>query len=227
ARRAEARGAAHLEEMLRLERAAGARATYQVVGAFLPEVRAMIEAGGHAVAFHSFDHRLTRDGVLRRALALLRGRRVPEASDQVRRCRLVDYRIRGYRPARSRLTAELSATNLCRHNFEWLASSAYSLGFEQPRMRRRLVALPILLDDFALYRPGISYDAWERQALARMDRASFVAFSLHDCYGERWLPRYAHLLEAVGRRGVLKTLDQVANEVILRHAWGGPPGAGG
>ncbi|HEY7529053.1 MAG TPA: hypothetical protein VIC56_00055, partial [Gemmatimonadota bacterium] len=46
ARRAEETSPASLEAMLRIERERGVRATYAVVGAILPEIRAAIEAGG-------------------------------------------------------------------------------------------------------------------------------------------------------------------------------------
>jgi hypothetical protein len=221
---------AHLEAMLRLEREAGVRATYNVVGAYLPEVRQRIEADGHAVAFHSFDHRLPRDRLdgPRRLLAqaLIRiGRRSPRlVGNQLGRCRAVDYRLRGYRPPQSRLTAELTHEHLCFHNFEWLALSIHGLRTPQPRMRRRLAEIPILFDDYALFRAAQPYEAWERWALAAIEQAPFAAFSLHDCYGDRWLPHYARLLEGIQRLGTLKTLDEVANEVILRSAWEGPSG---
>ena len=47
---------AHLDAMLAIEQAAGVRATYDVVGILLPEVRDRIAAGGHCLAFHSYDH---------------------------------------------------------------------------------------------------------------------------------------------------------------------------
>ena len=70
-----------------------------------------------------------------------------------------------------------------------------------------------------MYSQAMSYDAWEDSALAAIEQASFAAFSLHDCYARYWLPRYPRFLEAVRRLGVLRTLDEVANDVILRNAW--------
>ncbi len=64
--------------------------TYNVVGTLLDGVRDRIEAGGHAVAFHSFDH---GDGL-----------------DQLHRCREVDYRLKGYRLPRSQPTPETTDT---------------------------------------------------------------------------------------------------------------------
>ena len=117
--------------MLAVEASAGVRVTYNVVGQILPEVREQIESGGHALAFHSFDHR--RDG------------------DQLRRCREVDYRLKGYRLPRSEPTPETTDEQLAFHNFEWLASSAHSLGLESPQLQNRVVRLPVALDDFPLY----------------------------------------------------------------------------
>jgi hypothetical protein len=83
----------HLERMLEIEADAGVRATYSVVGALLPEVRPAIAAGRHAVAFHSYDHKVAPED---------------DGTDQLGRCRVVDYRIKGYRPPQSRLTGELA-----------------------------------------------------------------------------------------------------------------------
>jgi peptidoglycan/xylan/chitin deacetylase (PgdA/CDA1 family) len=208
--------------MLRVERSAGVHATYHVVGALLPEVRDSIEQDGHSMAFHSFDHRAWRWRLARRALARLR-RRARSGGDQLACCRDVDYRIRGYRPPQSHITRDLGEAHLCLHNFEWLASSAASLHLSMPTMQRRVVKIPILFDDYAMYHDGLPYETWERQALAALERAPFVAFSLHDCYGSYWLPHYPRFLEAVRERGTLRTLDEVADEVILRNAWAGPP----
>ena len=52
---------------------------------------------------------------------------------------------------RPRITAELTDENLCFHNFEWLASSAYSFGFAEPRLQNRIVKIPIHFDDFPMY----------------------------------------------------------------------------
>src|SRR5262249_124364 len=47
-----------LDEMLAVERDANIRASYNVVGIFLNEVRSRIESGRHCIAFHSFDHQI-------------------------------------------------------------------------------------------------------------------------------------------------------------------------
>ena len=74
ARVAEAGAEHNLGAMLDIEAAAGIAATYNVVGAFLPEVRTAIEANGHCLGFHSFDHDLE--------------------SPQLARCRAVDSHAR-------------------------------------------------------------------------------------------------------------------------------------
>jgi hypothetical protein len=204
ARRAEETSPASLEAMLRVEEALGVRATYAVVGTILPAIRESIEAGGHALAFHSYDHVL--DG--------------PGAGTQLARCRRVDYRIKGYRPPRSILTSELSDENLSWHNVEWLASSAHSLGSDAVELRSGVARLPILLDDWELYSRGEPYDAWEARALATLAGRDFAALSLHDCYGPFWLPGYERLLERVLDLGRASTLDEVAaGEALARAEW--------
>jgi hypothetical protein len=199
---ADALAPACLDAMLAHERDAGVHATYSVVGTLYDELRPRIEAGGHALAFHSWDHAVDGDG----------------AQEQLARCRGVDYRAKGYRPPRSKLTAECSDENLLFHNFEWLASSRYSLGFAAPRMSRGLVRLPIAFDDFALYKEGIAYEHWEREALAAIEASDFIAFGLHDCYAPHWLPHYPRFLERVQALGTVATLDAIAATVTLQSA---------
>lgn len=192
---------AHLEAMLAIERAAGVRATYDVVGVLLPEVRARIAAGGHCLAFHSYDHAVAG----------------PERG-QLHACRTVDYRLKGYRVPRSALTPELSDAALCRHNFEWLASSAQSLGLEEPALRRGIVRIPIADDDFSLYTRRLRYPEWETRVLDRVRARPFTAIGLHDCYAAAWLPHYPRFLAALRELATLRTADEVACDVLFRHA---------
>jgi hypothetical protein len=151
--RADATADAALTEMLGIEREAGVRATYSVVGAMLNEVRARIEAGGHALAFHSFDHVVPPEPPRTWAGRVMRRLRpVAPPPDQLARCRTVDYRLKGYRPPQSRLTPELTAQNLVFRNFEWLASSSSSMKIDTPKMDDGLVRIPILFDDFDLHK---------------------------------------------------------------------------
>jgi len=189
-----------LDAMLRIEEALGVKATYNVLGLLLSEVRAKLDNRGHCIAFHSYDHQDL------------------DRSPQLPRCRQVDYRIKGYRPPQSKITAELSDENLCFHNFEWLANSAYAMQINSPEFSNRLVRIPIAFDEFELYRSKMAYEEWEEKALETIKHDDFVAFSLHDCYAPLWLPHYARFLEEIRTLGRLKTLNEVLSEVILSHA---------
>jgi hypothetical protein len=218
ARHADQVSPGHLARMLDIEAAAGVRATYNVVGAILPEVRGGIEAGGHCLGFHSFDHTVDAPDLLRRVRDRVLGRTRSTPTDQLPRCRKIDYRIKGYRPPQSRVTPELSDENLCHHNFEWLAVSEHYLQIAAPEMRNRIVRIPIAMDDFDLHRT-LPYDRWEARLLEKVwRRQEFTAISLHDCYGDRWLPNYERLLEKLRPLGTFKTLDEVAAGVCLENA---------
>jgi hypothetical protein len=180
----------HLTQMANIEKAAGVRATYNVVGCLMSEVAPEVKALGHEVAFHSYNHIISED--------------------QLSLCRSVDYRIKGYRPPQSRLTDELTESALCFHNFEWLASSAYSLGFDQPKVENRLVKIPALLDDWPMYSKGMAYEEWHNEVLQEIESAQFAAIGLHDCYAGYWLAHYAELLSELQEMGTFMTLNQVA-----------------
>ena len=196
--RAERKGFASLKEMRGIETDYGLPATYNVVGRILPNVRASLEQDGFCVAFHSFDHDLQNE-------------------QQLSACRKIDYRIKGYRVPRSKLTSELTPAQLCFHNFEWISSSVSSLGLKNPVMRDRIVWIPVLFDDFPLYERRLSYREWERQALDDLEKNDFVALALHDCYAHLWLPHYRAFLARIRELGSFKTLDEVASEVVLAH----------
>jgi len=190
----------HLKDILDRERRSSVKATYNVVGQLLPELRGAIEADGHCLGFHSYDHRdFTK-------------------SAQLGRCREIDYRLKGYRPPQSKITRELNDENLLLHNFEWLASSGYSLGIRRPELHHGLVKIPIAFHDWDLYRGSTTWEAWEQQALRTIEQSEFLAFSMHDCYGGFWLPHYERFLEKVGALGTFKTLDEVLNLTIMSHA---------
>jgi hypothetical protein len=217
-------GTRALEEMLAIEDELGSRATYNVLGLLLEEVRDDIEPRGHCIAFHSYDHEVGRGRLanpLYRLLDRWRGGRTAVAREgqprQLNRCRELDYRIKGYRPPKSRITSELSDANLCFHNFEWLASSAPSLRCSAPRMENRLVKIPILVDDFDLYR-GVPYDEWEKRVIENLSQREFGSVCLHDCYAQFWLPHYRQLLARIRELGTLRTLDEVAADVTFAAA---------
>lgn len=198
AERAEASSPRALSAILAVERRCKVRATYNVVGAFLPEVEEEIRADGQAVAFHSFDHGAPTE-------------------EQLWRCRSVDYRIKGYRTPQSKF-GDLTPGVLSYYNFEWLASSAWSLGFAEPCLDSGVVIEPVHMDDFALHTREASYTDWEKLVLSKALRHDYFAIGLHDCYAEHWLSRYESLLEKLAALGEFATLDQVAWDAYLDAA---------
>src|SRR5678816_4931369 len=80
--------------------------------------------------------------------------------DQLSRCRLVDRRVRGFRPPQSRITAEWDDFNLVYRNFEWCGTSSQELG-SLPALRDHLVKIPIKLDDFPLFKSAMPFSEWE------------------------------------------------------------------
>jgi hypothetical protein len=216
-----------LDAILIAERLAGCKATYHVVGLLFDELRPRIESDHHCLAFHTFDHecavpffllRHVRWNVMK-AVARIRSAldtrlREPVAR-QLRMCRKIDYRVRGYRPAQSVITPELTEENLCYYGFDWLASSERSVGTARPVLADHLVRIPVHFDDFPLYRGELTWDRWRERALEQIARNDFVAFGLHDCYAELWLPFYDEFLDRVTSLGTVKTLDEVTNDVVL------------
>jgi hypothetical protein len=215
-----------LMEMVQIEESTGVKATYNILGCFFDEVREEIARSGHCLAFHSYDHQIHKGWWLTkhsyramRLLAHLLGADTDgKYQSQLQMCRLVDYRVKGFRPPRSRMTAEWNDYELAFHNFEWFATSAYQLGVTRPMMQNRLVKIPIHFDDFPLYKQGVAFGDWEKKAMASIEQNAFIAFGLHDCYAELWLPRYREFLPKIAGLGAFKTLDQVANETILANA---------
>jgi hypothetical protein len=197
ARRADGAARRNLAEMLAVEASAGLAATYQVVGVLVPELQAELRAAGHSVAFHSYDH---------------------SAPAQLAECRGVDYRIKGYRPPRSELSPGLADERLAFHNFEWLASSAPSLGTDVPSLATRVAKLPVAIDDFSLHTGERTYREWEAEVLRTVAGRPFTAIGLHDCYAEHWLPHYPALLGRLAELAEPRTLDAVADELFLTHA---------
>lgn len=209
-------GEAHLDQMLALEREAGVTATYNIVGCLWSRLEPRIKAAGHATAFHSYDHQLPATGLLRRIRSQLHGgERHP---DQLQRCREIDYRVKGYRPPQSKLTKDLTNKRLNYHGIEWLASSAWSLGIKEPQLQQGIVRIPILFDDYDLYRHGQPFPKWKETAMQHIRCHQFVAFSLHDCYAHLWLPGYRRFLQELQGLGRFCTLDQVAAETTLTQA---------
>ena len=173
----------------------------------------------NGIVSHSYDHRIA-NGNGNGAGRLLRWRNRGQHHDhrQLLLCRDVDHRVKGYRPPQSRLSPGLCDANLSHFNYEWLATSAYSLGFAQPRAENGIVKIPIAFDDYDLHRGVIDYPEWEQRALRHIDENEFVAFGLHDCYASHWLPHYEGFLERIREHARLATLDEVAAEVMRSEA---------
>jgi peptidoglycan/xylan/chitin deacetylase (PgdA/CDA1 family) len=213
-----------LHEMLTLEKQANIHATYNVVGILMDATRAEIERDGHCIAFHSYNHNLPSEppsserSRIQKFLARFQPPPPPPLRDQLAHCRGIDYRLKGYRAPQSLINADLGTENLLYHNFEWLASSAYSFGFDTPQLQNRIVKIPILFDDYSLYTREYKYAQWEENALTKIAAHDFVALSLHDCYAPFWLPHYKRFLEKIRALGEFQTLDQVAANVFLENA---------
>lgn len=187
----------HLKAMLDIERAHGWRATYSIVGLLFGEVAPEVGADGHGVCFHSYDHS------------------IGAGRDHLRLCRKLDFRTRGYRPPRSVLTPETETPALRRFGFDWLASSAKSLGRQTPAIEDRMARIPILFDDFPLHTRQRDYAGWERDALVALAGRDVAVFGLHDCYANHWLADYPRLLDRLAATGAPATLDQVADRLFL------------
>jgi glycosyltransferase involved in cell wall biosynthesis len=190
----------NLGQMLAIEKDFGVEATYDVLGTLLERKRSEIWASNprHSIAFHSFNHRI-------------------ENLTQLQRCREVDLRVRGYRPPRSKITAELKDYNLTFLNFEWLASSAFSLGFDSCKLENGLVKIPIDRDDYPLFTGAVGYEQWERNLLERASEKQFFAFGLHDCYAELWLAMYPQLLQKLREIGDFVSADAVCDRIFLEE----------
>ena len=189
-----------LDRMLRIEKEFCLDATYNVLGILLARKKKIIEASNpqHSIAFHSFNHRL-------------------DDTRQLHQCREVDLRVRGYRPPRSRITVELTDYNLTFSNFEWLASSASSLGFDECKLENGLVKIPIALDDYPLFTGAVDYADWESHLLERAVTKNFFGFGLHDCYANLWLANYPQLLHKLAKIGDFVSADQLCDWIFLKE----------
>ncbi len=186
---------AALTRMLEIESQAGARASYTVLGLIFDEVVPEVAHAKHAVGFHSFDHNIEATAANSRY--------------QVTQCRAKGS-ARGYRPPQSKITPELDEA-LIAAGFEWLASSARSLGTDVPVRRDGLVRIPVVADDFDLYRKRLPFGEWERQIVITVEARDFAAIGLHDCYADLWLDGYPGFLSRMAALGTLTTFDEVAD----------------
>jgi hypothetical protein len=174
--------------------------TYNILGRFFDRKSKPIAARGtHSIAFHTYDHH-------HRSL------------DQLPRLREVDLQIQGYRTAQSIVTDELTDDALGFFNFEWLMSSAYSYGFDLPKLENGIVKIPASIDDYQLKTGELTYPRWIERITAIAREQGFVAVGLHDCYASLWIDKYPELLELLKSIGDLKTCDQIKNQVYLSDA---------
>jgi peptidoglycan/xylan/chitin deacetylase (PgdA/CDA1 family) len=208
-------------QMLEVESSAGIHTTYNLVGQLFPALRERITSGGHALAFHSYAHSLYRkpSPLTRFRQWIGRDSRDPSVRgsdfEELEYCRGVDYRLPGYRATMSRLTPGLESRHLAYFNFEWLASSAWSLGTGNPQMKDAIVEVPVHVDDFDLHTGKMEYEAWEISVIAMVKAKPFVAIGLHDCYGPHWLANYASFIETLSTLGQFATFDEVAERTQL------------
>lgn len=186
----------HLLRMLSIEAGRGVRATYNVLGTLFAATRDVVAAHGHAVGFHTFDH-------------------AAGAHDQLSRVRELDLQVRGYRPARSVLTPELTEYRLAYLNFEWLLCSRVTFGFEECRLEGGIAKIPVHLDDYSLHTGETTYPAWIARLRRLLVTHPFVAIGLHDCYARHWLDPFDDLLAELAATGTLTTCDDVADATFL------------
>jgi len=183
----------NLTRMLAIERQCGVRATYDLLGKLFKSKRDEILASDrHALAFHSWDHDLTSDG-------------------QLRCCRRVDDQVRGYRPPRSRMTAELTDYALAYYNFEWIACGRPGLDIRRCDLKNGVARIPIFTDDYPLAAGRMKYAEWRRSLLDKASGAPLLSFGLHDCYAGFWLDSYAELLETLSGMGRFVTADELCD----------------
>jgi hypothetical protein len=193
----------NLTRMLEIERSFGVNTTYNVLGSLLDRKRSEIVASdpGHSIGFHSFNHDLND-------------------LNQLAQCRSVDLRVKGYRPPKSRITPELTDYRLSLFNFEWFACSVRGLGQADCRLQRGIVKIPIQVDDYALSL-GQAYEQWEAGLLDLAHTTAFLSFGLHDCYADKWLPRYEDLLDTLAGVGQFVTAEDICAELFLAGASAG------
>lgn len=189
----------NLERMLAAERRRGIKGTYNILGTIYPRAAPPILRDGHDIGFHSFDHD-------------------PGDTGQLPRVREVDLQVKGYRPPQSRITGELTASNLAYWNFEWLVSSARSLSTADCFVDRDVAHIPVDIDDYALHTGRLTYSQWREHILAAIGSRDFYAFSVHDCYADAWIESYDELLDAISHIAEFRTCDEISGELFIERA---------
>jgi hypothetical protein len=191
--------AAALARMLELEHQRGVRATYNVLGTIFREVApSVLDSDCHTLGFHTYDHQIND-------------------SAQLGKVRQVDLQVKGYRPAQSVITPEITWYNLSLYNFEWLMSSARSLGIDEPTLENGIVRIPVHQDDWGLA-TGEPYDEWTQRLFRTIAAKKFVAVGLHDCYSRYWIEQYDALLARLQDAGEMRSCDELASYVYRANA---------
>jgi hypothetical protein len=186
----------NLERMLDMENRKQVRGTYNVLGRLFTDVAPRIVNSGHVVGFHSWNH---------------------DVSDvkQLPKVREVDLQVKGYRPPQSRITEELTTYNLSYWNFEWLASSRYSLKREDSFVERGIAHICIDIDDYGLHAGEMDYQRWRDHILQRIRESDLYVFSVHDCYAGAWIDHYDSLLDAISDVAEFRTCEDIAGRLFM------------
>jgi hypothetical protein len=186
-----------LDAMLNIESRMGLSLTYSVLGKILPSLKNLFQRYNvHSFALHSFDHQIA-------------------SLNQLRQVRNVDCKIRGYRPPQSKITPELTDLNLSFYNFEWLLSSAGSLGLSEPQLQNYIVKIPVHLDDYPLHTGRCSVNDWIKRLHSLLDSTiPLVTVGMHDCYAGHWLEQYPKILKSCIARRPLWNCDDIAGTVL-------------
>ncbi len=188
-----------LGRMLEIERSRSLSTTYNVLGTIYKEVApSIMDAGTHTIGLHSYDHNVGD-------------------VNQLPRSREVDLQVKGYRPAQSVITPEITEYNLSYYNFEWLLGWWKHFESIEPIVDRGIVKIPVHQDDYSLTRDE-KYEDWTEQLFRTVDQQRFVAVGLHDCYSKFWLHEYGDLLDRLLSAGEIWSGDQVVNHVYLANA---------
>ncbi|MFT5112268.1 MAG: hypothetical protein ACI8P9_001592 [Parasphingorhabdus sp.] len=187
----------HLRKIVAVERELGIPATFNLLGKYFKQFMEILQSHeGADFGFHSYDHCL-------------------ENLSQLNQVRNINLKLKGYRPPQSVLTEELTDYNLSYQNFDWLASSASSLGFHSCRIENGIVKIPIMTDDYPLHTGELSFEDWSDDILKRVSESDFCAISLHDCYAEHWLQKIKSLLEEIGKTHEFATCSNVAAKLFI------------
>jgi hypothetical protein len=187
---------------LNIEREHGVATTYNLLGRIFARKAPLIaEQGSHSIAFHTYDHRL-------------------KSLNQLEQVRNVDLQVRGYRPAQSVITSELTDYALGLWNFEWLMAAVRRLGVHVPTLQNGIVKIPVHVDDYYLHSRQWTYETWVARLMEMVKESPFVAVGFHDCYYKCWLDRYSELIGQLKSVGELWTCDQITNHVYLADALG-------